>query len=129
MKVPAHLGIIKLRYEERGNLTELTTVQTTADALVTRIKEEILQTALRFEAEITEIVAKQQWIYLKDHGAELGRYCNENELSQIREEIKAGPSALELLFVPRWISGHERMVNMARNGLKLHSSIWFTVST
>lgn len=123
MKAPAHLRLIKLRYDERGNLTGLTTTQTTADAIVTRVKEELLQTVLRFDAEITEISANEQWIYLKAHGVELGRYCTVNGLNQIREEIAAGPSALELLFVPRWVSGYERMVNLARNGLKLHSSV------
>lgn len=113
MKVPAHFRIIKLRYNERGNPTGLTTAQTTADALVTRVKEEILQTALRFDAKITEIAANQQWIYLKAHEVELGQYCNENGLSQIKEEVTAGQSSLELPFVPRWVSRHEKMINMS----------------
>ncbi|KAI0998331.1 hypothetical protein K3495_g9860 [Podosphaera aphanis] len=106
MKVPAHLRLIKLRYNERGNLTGLTTAQTTADAMVTRVKEKLLKTVLRFDAEITEISANQQWIYIKAHGVELGRYCNANGLNQIREEIAAGPPALELPFAPPWVSGH-----------------------
>lgn len=129
LKAPAHLRLTKLRYIERGNLTGLTTAQTTADAMISRVKEEILKTVLRFDAEIKEINVNQQWIHLKAHGVELGRYCNPNGLSQLREEIFVGPSALELPFVPRWVSGQENLLNMARNGLKFHSSIWFTVKT
>ena len=129
LKAPAHFRLTKLRYNEGGNLTGLTTPQTTADAMISRVKEEILKTVLRFDADVTEITVNQQWIHLKAHGVELGRYCSPNGLNQLREEISAGPSALELPFVPRWVSGQENLLNMARNGLKFHSSIWFTVKT
>lgn len=82
-------------------MTGLKIALITADAMVTRVKEAILQTALRFDAEIMYISINQQWIYLKLHEVELGRHCNENRLSQIREKIAADPSALELSFVPR----------------------------
>ena len=101
LKAPAHFRLTKLRYNERGNLTGLATAQTTANAMISRVKEEILKTVLRFDADVTEITVNQQWIHLKAHGVELGRYCNPNGLNQLREEISAGPSALELPFVPR----------------------------
>ncbi|POS87913.1 hypothetical protein EPUL_000244 [Erysiphe pulchra] len=129
MKAPAHLRLTRLKYNERGNLTGLTTAQTTAEAMIVRFKESILKVVLRFDPEITEITANQQWIRLKAHGVELSRYYNDNGLSKIRDEIAAGPSALQLPFTPRWVSGHERMDFMAKNGLKTHSSIGFTVRT
>ena len=104
MKAPAHLRPTILRYNERGNLTGLTTAQTTAEAMIVRFKENILKVVLRFDPEITEITANQQWIQLKAHGVELSRYYNNNGLLIIRDEIAAGPSALHLPFTSRWVS-------------------------
>lgn len=105
MKVPAHLRLVRLRYNDRGNLTGLTTTQTTADSMFPRFKEVCLQIALRFDAEITEVAANQQWVHLKAHAVELERYYKPNGMEQIREEVHVGPSALEMPFIPRWIVG------------------------
>lgn len=59
LKVPAHLRLVKLRNDYHRNLTGLTTTQTAADSMFLRFKEVILQIALRFDAEITEIAANQ----------------------------------------------------------------------
>lgn len=50
-----------------------------------------------------------------------------NGLDQIREEIRAGLSALELPFTPRWVSGNERIEHIVINKLKNHPSISFIV--
>ncbi|KHJ30548.1 hypothetical protein EV44_g3500 [Erysiphe necator] len=74
LKVPAHIRFVNLRHNERGNLTGLTTAQTTAEAMLPRVKEVCLQTALRFDGDITDISVNQQWINLKAYGVELARY-------------------------------------------------------
>ncbi|KAI0999675.1 hypothetical protein K3495_g8525 [Podosphaera aphanis] len=103
MKLPAHLGVVKLRYNELGNLTGLTKEQTTAEIMISRFQEIFLKTALRFDPHIKEECANQQWIGLKIYTVELGRYYPLGGLEQIRKEVAAGPSAVELPLVPRWI--------------------------
>lgn len=129
MKVPAHLRLARLRYNDRGNLTGLTTAQTTADLMIPRFKELCLQIALRFDPDITEISANQQWVHLKAHAVDLERYYKPSGLDQIKEEVYAGPSAVELPLTPRWIAGQKRMDYIVLAGTKRHSSIYFTVKT
>ncbi|POS88401.1 hypothetical protein EPUL_000062 [Erysiphe pulchra] len=125
MKVPAHIHFVNLRYNERGNPTGLTTAQTTAEAMLPRVKEICLQTALRFDGDISDISANQQWMYLKAHGVELARYYNDCGLNRIREEAIAGPSAIDLPFTPGWVSGPERMEYYSTSGSEKHSTIYF----
>lgn len=42
--------------------------------MLPRFKELCLQVALRFGAEITEVLANQQWVHLKAHVVEIDRY-------------------------------------------------------
>lgn len=67
-----------MRYNKYGNITGLTTTQTSAEILLSKFKEAILQTALRFDAYIEEINANEQWRCLKVHMVELARYYEEN---------------------------------------------------
>lgn len=73
MRLPAHIRLIKLGYNQRGNMTGLTSTQTTAEILISKFRKEILQTALKFDPHVKELFANQQWIGLKFHGVELGR--------------------------------------------------------
>ncbi|KAI0996241.1 hypothetical protein K3495_g11938 [Podosphaera aphanis] len=59
MKLPAHLRVVKLRYNERGNLTGLTTEQTTAEIMISRFQEIFLKAALRFDPHVKEVCANQ----------------------------------------------------------------------
>lgn len=101
MKVPPHLRPTKLRHNEKGNSTGPISSQTTVEAMVTLFGEELTQTALRFDPPIQDVAANQQRISLKAHGVERGRYYPVGGLNQIKEEMAAGPSALELPFTPR----------------------------
>lgn len=78
MKVPAHLRLVRLRYNDRGNLIGLTITQKTADSMFPRFKEMCSQIALRFDAEIIEVAVNQQWVHLKAHAVELERYYKPN---------------------------------------------------
>lgn len=127
MKAPSHLRSTKLRYNEKGNLTGLTSSQTAAEAMIACIGADLTQTALRLDPHIQDVTANQQWISMKAHGVELGWYFLEGGLNQIKEEVTAGPSALELPFTPRWVTSPERMTDAARNGLIRHSTIRFIV--
>ncbi|KHJ31344.1 hypothetical protein EV44_g0239 [Erysiphe necator] len=91
MKAPAHLHLTTMRYNERGNLTGLTTAQTTAEAMILRFKGSILKVVLRFDPDITEITANQQWILLKSHGIELSRYYNDNGLKINKRGVSCKP--------------------------------------
>lgn len=101
MRLPAHLRLIKLGYNERGNLTGLKSAETTADIMTSRFREVILLIAQRFDPHVKEFFANQQWIGLKVHEVELGRCYPLGGLEQIRQEIAAGPSAIEIPFIPR----------------------------
>lgn len=103
MKAPSHLRSTKLRYNEKGNLTGLTSSQTADEAMIACIGADLTQTALRLDPHIQDVTANQQWISMKAHGVELGWYFLEGGLNQIKEEVTAGPSALELPFTPRFI--------------------------
>lgn len=74
MKAFVHLRPIRLWHNERGNLTGLTTAQNTAEAVILRLKKSVLKVALRFDSDITETTANQQWIQLKAHHVELSMY-------------------------------------------------------
>lgn len=103
MKLPAHLRIVNLRYNERGNHTGLITEQTIAECMVFKFRKVLLKTALRFDLYINGVQAIQQWTGLKVHAVVLARYYPHGRLEQICKEIAAEPSALELAIVPRWI--------------------------
>lgn len=101
LKLPVHLRLVKLGYNERGNHTGLTTEQTNAESMITNFHEIFLKSALRFDLYVKELTANQQVIGLKVHTVEIGRYYPAGGLEQIRRKIAAGLSALELPFVPR----------------------------
>lgn len=129
LKVPAHLRLVKLGYNERGNLTGLTTEQTTAEIMISLFQEVFVKSALRYDHHVKEVTSNQQWIGLKVHTVEIGRYHPAGGLEQIRREVATGPSALELPFTPRWIVHPTRMEQIVRDGTQLHSSIKVTVKT
>ena len=52
MKVPAHLRSIKSRYNDRGNVTGMTTAQTTVESMLLRFGEICLQIALRLTRKL-----------------------------------------------------------------------------
>ncbi|POS82736.1 hypothetical protein EPUL_004709 [Erysiphe pulchra] len=76
-----------------------------------------------------EVTVNQQWIGLKVHTVEIGRYYPAGGLEQIRREVAAGPSAVEMPFVPRRIAHPERMKLITRNGTQLYSKIKVTLKT
>ncbi|POS86360.1 hypothetical protein EPUL_000572 [Erysiphe pulchra] len=103
--------------------------QKIAEAMLSRVEEVCLRTALRFNGDISDISANQLWIYLKAHSVELARYYDDYGLKRIREEAIAGPSAIDFPFTPQWVSGLERMQYYSTSGSKKHSLIYFTVKT
>ncbi|KAI0998810.1 hypothetical protein K3495_g9388 [Podosphaera aphanis] len=129
MKLPAHLRVVKLRYNERGKLTGLTTEQTIAGTMTSIFQVVFLKSALRFNPHVKEVHANQQWIGLKVHTVELGRYFPRDRFEVLGSEVMAGPSAIELPLVPWWIAHPDRIADAAINGTQQHSMIKITERT
>lgn len=121
LKIPAYLRLAKLRYNGRDNLTGLITEQTTGEIITSLFQEIFVKSARRYDHRVREVTSNQQWIGLKVHTVEIGRYHPAGVLEQIHREVATGPYAMELPFTPRWIVDPTRMEQIVRDGIQLHS--------
>lgn len=129
--LPTHMRFIKLGYNSSGNLTGLVSENATANMLLPTYGDLLLKTILGLDQDVKEVVEDLEWIALKIHSVEIERYHHDlaNGLEQVRRELLAGPSELDLPFTPRWISSQVRFEHLVNSEGKKHSSKKIVVRT
>lgn len=73
-KVPLHVQLQRMIYNEKGNLSELLGATATSEMLLSAMQEVLLSAARRIDLNIINATGDQKWHRVRFHGVDLEHY-------------------------------------------------------